>query len=225
MPEVSCILGKSIQTNSGMQKHISNWWILPAVFWVQICPMPRAINSFLAAKDRRALSTLHSVPGKKNQAFHVPAPRERANPEVQMTAMVLFPYKGRQPPGDTARSLQGAECSPCLRKLHLLCWLLKKTQTALTVLPRDEMKTTKAPSSESEDAGNAGKILALMRRQRCLKAGTEQQQKKMCAITRKFFLPNQDHSNEPGLHHDLWVPPEEYGFSMLMEFSHHSEMI
>lgn len=30
---------------------------------------------------------------------------------------------------------------------------------------------------------------------------------------------NQDHSNEPGLHHDLWLSPREYGFRVLMEFS------
>lgn len=48
------MLGKSIQTTPGMQKHINNWQILPVVFWVQIRLMPRAINSFLAAKDRRA---------------------------------------------------------------------------------------------------------------------------------------------------------------------------
>lgn len=225
MPEVSCILGKSIQTNSGMQKHISNWWILPAVFWVQICPMPRAINSFLAAKDRRALSTLHSVPGKKIKLSMCQHPVKEQTQKCRWqqwfssltregnlleTLPDLFKVLNALPAWESCTSY--ADC-------------LKKTQTALTVLPRDEMKTTKAPFSESEDAGNAGKILALMRRQRCLKAGTEQQQKKMCAITRKFFLPNQDHSNEPGLHHDLWVPPEEYGFSMLMEFSHHSEMI
>lgn len=187
MPEVSCILGKSNQTNSGMQKHINNWWILPAVFWVQICPMPRAINSFLAAKDRRALNTLQKALGtwQKNQAFHVPAPRERANPKVCMTAMVLSLNEGRQPPGDTASCLQGAERSPCLRKLHLLSWLLKKKKN--TKLSYQWI--TRKQQSIFQWVWNAGKILPLMRHQRCLKAGTWAAAQESACDYKKFLLP------------------------------------
>lgn len=91
-PEISGMLGKSIQTTPGMQKHINNWQILPVVFWVQIRLMPRAINSFLAAKDRRALNTLHKALGAwQNQAFRVPAPHEKANPDVHYDRNALLP--------------------------------------------------------------------------------------------------------------------------------------
>jgi len=62
-------------------------------------------------------------------------------------------------------------------------------------------------------------FLTWIRHQRCLKAVIKQWQKKLWAITRTFFSRNQDHSNEPRLHHGLRVPPREYGFRVLMELS------
>lgn len=215
-PGISCMLEKSILTTSGMQKHISNWQILPVVFWFQIWLMPRAINSFLAAKDRRAFNTLQKPPSTWQKSS--------------------FPCAST-PWGDALKHLWQKWFSSlmCLldrcSQLSLKCWipflpgkssLLMLTplqKTSSNSLIEGEKQLSKASVFQWLRSGLGIQFLLLIRLQRCLKARIEHWQKKLCAITRKFFSCNQDYSNEFRLHCDLWLSPKEYGFRVLAELS------
>lgn len=138
-PEISCMLQKSIQTTSGMRKHINNWWTLPVVFWVQICLLPREINSFLAAKDRRPLNTLQKALSTWQKSSFVCANTPWKNKHWS-TWLKQFSYRWRQPPSETQSQRSTAWWTLSQPgKVHCL-GLLHLKKKIITLLLKEKLK-------------------------------------------------------------------------------------